>query len=298
MTQLTIEDQSLIFMERIQGRRRGPAKAKTIAAYRSHLDNWILPLLGEKPLAKVENGALKAFVSEIDSRLAPTSVAAVVSLVKQIVASAIDANGNQLYPRVWNNEFIDLPLIKRQDLDAPTIPSRSVTEAIRRAQKLDGCLYGLLAGSGLRIGEALALRFRDLDLTNKIVYVNSTLLPDGTIQPSPKTGAGVRQVDLTTELTRYLVDNIIVKVDNERLFPEPMSTAYDHLKKAGVDTGFHAFRRFRVTHLESQNVPVGIVKYWMGHAAADITERYQKFGNDILARKQWAEKAGLGFQLS
>jgi integrase len=295
---IRITEQAQVFMDQIQTRRREPAKAKTIAAYRSYLDNWVIPHLGQMYIQDAENGTLKAFVALISPRLAATTVTAVVSLVKAIVASAVDSNGNQLYPRTWNNDFMDLPLIKKADLDAPIIGVRALSQAISHTSRMDKALYSLLAGTGLRIGEALALRLPDLDLTNGIVYVKSTLLPGGTIQGSPKTEAGVRQVDLTQQLTQYLVDNLSDKVDNTgRIFPGTMRTAYNRLEAAGIKTGFHSFRRFRVTHLEGQNVPRGLIQFWTGHAAADITDRYVKIGNDILARKQWAEKAGLGFEL-
>ena len=39
------------------------------------------------------------------------------------------------------------------------------------------------------------------------------------------------------------------------------------MEKLGIEKqGFHGFRRFRVTHLESNNVPHALVKYWTGHA--------------------------------
>jgi len=37
-----------------------------------------------------------------------------VNLTKLIVSSAIDDNGDELYPRKWNNDFIDLPVIENQ----------------------------------------------------------------------------------------------------------------------------------------------------------------------------------------
>jgi hypothetical protein len=40
-----------------------------------------------------------------------------------------------------------------------------------------------------------------------------------------------------------------------------------------------------------------LIKFWNGHAAGDITERYTKVGSEIQARKEQAAKAGLGFKL-
>ena len=284
-------------MDQIQSRRREPAKAKTLKAYRSYLDNWVIPYLGKMNLRDVENGTLKAFVAQIHPHLAPTTVTAVVGLVKKIVASAVDPNGNQLYPRTWNNEFIDLPVVRDEDVNAPTIEGNALQQAFSASRPGDKALYALLAGSGLRIGEALALRRSDWDAQAGTFCVKSTLLQDGTIQESPKTEAGFRQVDVTRELNQYLISNLSAKNDNDRIFPVEMRTAYNHLKQNGITTGFHSFRRFRITHLASQNVPSGIISYWAGHSAANITERYQKFENDIAVRKEWCEKAGLGFEL-
>ena len=285
-------------MDQIQTRRREPAKAKTIKAYRSYLDNWVLPYLGKANLKDVENGTLKAFVAQIHPRLAPTTVTAVVGLVKKIVASAVDPNGNQLYPRTWNNEFIDLPVVRDEDVNAPTIGREGLQEAISRAQHFGSYIHGflaLLASSGLRVGEALALQAQDWDRDQAIIRVNSTLV-DGKIQDSPKTEAGYRQVDLDPVLNAYLNKEVIWR--EGRLFPVDERTAYNHLQdRAGLNTGFHAFRRFRRTQLESQNVPQGLSSYWLGHSIPGVAGRYVKFENNLIARKQWAEKAGLGFEL-
>jgi hypothetical protein len=40
-----------------------------------------------------------------------------------------------------------------------------------------------------------------------------------------------------------------------------------------------------------------LMKFWTGHAAADISERYIKMGSEIEVRKAQAERVGLGFQL-
>jgi integrase len=93
---------------------------------------------------------------------------------------------------------------KRRRLKS-TRPSRPWVEpeqlpALLEAAKVDGkaevgrVLLGVLAGAGLRIGEALALRWRHVDL------------PTGTLHiVGSKTAAGVRSVDLTATLREELV---------------------------------------------------------------------------------------------
>jgi integrase len=74
-------------------------------------------------------------------------------------------------------------------------------------------------------------------------------------------------------------------------------TAVNHLKKANIP-GFHSLRRFRVTWLRKAIVPEGLTKYWIGHSSnQNITDRYDKIRFDVVARKQFAVQAGLGFKL-
>jgi len=74
-----------------------------------------------------------------------------------VVASAQDDNGRQLHPREWNHDFIDLPVVKPNEQNTPTLESEQVSEVISKAEGRYKVLYALLAGSGLRIGEALAI---------------------------------------------------------------------------------------------------------------------------------------------
>jgi hypothetical protein len=73
----------------------------------------------------------------------------------------------------------------------------------------------------------------------------------------------------------------------------------------GVKQGFHGFRRFRVTHLQSASVPTALVKYWTGHANASdgevvrstVTDKYVKMAKHTKFRVDVAERIGLGFEL-
>ena len=78
------------------------------------------------------------------------------------------------------------------------------------------------------------------------------------------------------------------------------------LEKLGIERqGFHGFRRFRVTYLESSSVPPALVKYWTGHAKSSdgdgvrqtVTDKYVKMGKDTKFRAEVARRIGLGFEL-
>ena len=76
-----------------------------------------------------------------------------------------------------------------------------------------------------------------------------------------------------------------------------VETLYDQLEALGLDTGFHAFRRFRATHLEASGMPRALTSYYLGHGSSSITDRYIKIGNNLQIRKEWTLRAGIGFNL-
>ena len=95
--------------------------------------------------------------------LAPKTIVNVVTVVKFVVASAVDEEGDQIHPRVWNYEFIQLPLVIKEKQNRPTITETEISALLKNVKERYAVLVALVAGTGLRIGEALALRTEDFD---------------------------------------------------------------------------------------------------------------------------------------
>lgn len=302
---MILRKQAEEYFRQISERKRNPVKPATLSAYRSYIDTWILPELGDLQLAKIENGTVKKLVTKLSQNdLKPATIQGILNVIKQIVKSAVDLNGNYIYPRTWNNDFLDAPIVDPKSQNAPTIDSKHVSEAIRQSPRQYKVLYALLAGTGLRINEALSLTvfprpegsYYDKD---KSMIVIKTALYHGKEQ-TPKTPAGIREIDLDPNLNVYL--STIPQNCQGYMFynnlnkPMRLATAYAEANKRNIP-GFHSFRRFRITHLEKQSVPKGLVDFWAGHTGKDVHDRYVKIGQEIQARKDWAVKAGLGFEL-
>ena len=298
---MKLAEQATIFFERIQTRKRHPVKPATLSAYRNAITKWILPAVGDQDLETFGNGAMKDFIQTLSTKkMAPASVNHIVTIVKLIVSSAVTPEGDPLYPRIWNNDFLDLPDIGPQK--SPMLTQEQLKAALRSEH---GVFYAFLAGTGLRIGEALAARWGDdgvhtcLDPENAVVRVR-TQLWRGKEGP-PKTEAGTREVDLDPRLNA-LLSRATTTVKGEPLFGtdgrflwESSLRTYS-LKPLGIH-GFHAFRRYRITRLRELGTPEDIVRFWVGHAGGSITDRYSKLAENIELRKQWAIRCGLGFSL-
>jgi integrase len=91
--------------------------------------------------------------------------------VKFVVASAVEEEGDQLHPRVWNYEFIQLPLVIKEMQSRPTVTEAEVSGLLNSLKERYAVLVALLAGTGLRIGEALAVRSEDLDPDHRVLHV-------------------------------------------------------------------------------------------------------------------------------
>lgn len=300
-------DQAERFISEITSRKSDPVRSNTLHVYRSLLSVHILPAIGGKDLADVGNKTVKSLVGRLaEAKLSPATITLAVSLVKQIVKSAVDEEGNYLHPVKWNPTFIDAPKVDPNTQNTPISTQEGLSEAISRTNGEVKALVAILGGTGLRIGEALALSTLDNGIDNLYDPEVGTLLiratmVNGKVQPDPKTRAGNRMVDLDPVLNGFLRTHIGVNCtpngySKGKLFHSSERTLRRRIKEQGIE-GFHAMRRFRITHLQGLNTPPALIKFWAGHAAGDITERYTKMGSQIEERKSWSERAGVGFEL-
>jgi hypothetical protein len=79
----------------------------------------------------------------------------VVTVVKFVVASAVDEEGNQIHPRGWNYEFIQLRLVIKENQSCPTVTGAEISGLLNSLKERYAVLVAPVAGTGLRIGEAL-----------------------------------------------------------------------------------------------------------------------------------------------
>ena len=305
---MIFRNQATAYMVAQAARKRLPVSQNTLDSYQSALQAHILPQLGDLPLDTIRNGELKRFTAYLVSEgYSPATIRRDLAVVKQVVKSAVDSEGNELYPRTWNEEFIDAPVVNPAEQKAPLLPLETLLEAISGGSKQEQAFYALLAGSGLRLGEAIALRqgvddgsATFWDRANGRIHVR-TQIQEGR-ETAPKTDAGIRTVDLDPGLNAFLTTTLPATAGlvfrNERQgFLNP-KTLYKDASSRGITLGFHSFRRFRITHLRSvSGLPEDLIKFWVGHGGKSITDRYSKLAQDAQFRQFWCAKAGIGFQL-
>ena len=197
----TFREQAEWFLSHSVNRKRRPAKPATVANWRCCVDKWLNPNIGDLPLASINNGTVKTLVAKMHAaNLSAQTMTTYVNLVKLVVGSAIDDNGEQLFPRKWNNEFIDLPVIENQK--QPTFTAETMSAIVEKTYGQDQVLYALLAGTGLRVGEAFGLEVKHLSADCRTITVEQSCWQKS-IQ-TPKTKSAYRQIDVCTELAKLL----------------------------------------------------------------------------------------------
>ena len=148
----------------VSRRKRKPIKPATRVGYEAAV-NWLKEIIGEKtPLADIKNELAKQLV--IKMRAAnlsdKTIVNYIIHVLQSVIASFVNDEGEQVHTRTWNAHFIGLPVVNPKKQNRPTRTTKEIEKILAAVAGRYRVIYALLAGSGLRIGEALAIRLGPL----------------------------------------------------------------------------------------------------------------------------------------
>ena len=206
-------EQSEIWLEQGQNRKRNPIGKNYVGTIQGALDKWILPVIGGVPLGSVDNLAVKPLVDKMcASRLSARTVNKYVEFVQQIVASLKGSNGESVHKRIWDAETMDLPAVERSEQKRPSLKADPISELIQESNSQEQALYVLLAATGMRVSEALALETRHFINNGRTIIVEQQVEKDAArIVQYLKTDAAKREVDLHPNIAEYLQTYMAVK---------------------------------------------------------------------------------------
>jgi hypothetical protein len=346
---LTVKVAGDSWLQWAQTRRREPIGKSTAESYGHNLKRWIYPNVGDLYLWQLKSMQAKQVVDAMHTAGASSSVVNdVITNMQQVLESVKDADGQPLYNWKLDRDVMDAPKVQQTETKAFT--AEQIEASLQRLQGQYKVLFALLAGTGLRIGEALAIeidgdpeKVTTLSKDCRVLYVQSILDQDGEVLDDPKTQAGIREVDICQPLADMLSDlignrtsgflfctesgspilysNLMKnvfnplmwdrerpimrregkgwkKVGSEKL-PGVIGDKADFQEKENGRTGYgmHSFRRFRETYLHLEGVPERVVDFWTGHGPETMGELYTKIKSETAKRREWCDKAGLGFSL-
>ena len=162
----------------------------------------------------------------------------------------------------------------------------ALLDVLSRGQRKGYPAIALMIETGLRVGEVLALRWQDIQLSRKRINVRNTVVrlankKQSFVQDSVKSESSRRSVPLTPTAICLLEDLFVTKrsewvftnSDGERLSYEALR--YQTRKaciEAGIEyRGEHVFRHTFATNCYHRGIDVKILSRLLGHADVNIT---------------------------
>ena len=266
-------------------------KESTFKTYSWLIDRYIIPYLGDIEISKIRPMDIQKLYNELISKnmLSRENVQKVHSLINNSLKKA------ERWELVKRNvaSLVDRPKAFKSELKVWDV--EEVKSFLATAQDSRYYIAFLLAlTTGMRQGEILALRWKDIDFNNNILAVKQTLSHTGNkIIPGAKTKAGLRSITLPTETVNALVKHKKM-IQYEKKMTEVLYNDYDLIVCTNVGTPcnprnlsrsfysliekskvsrirFHDLRHTHATLLLKQGIHPKIVAERLGHATIRIT---------------------------
>ena len=210
----------------------GGTSASTLARYDQVVRVHIIPTLGRIKLAALTPRDVQAMVSQLRKSVAPASVVKIHGVLRNALA---DAERMDLVPRnvAKSVRSATLSRTERRVL-TPSEASKLLTEL--EGDRLAG-LFVVALSTGLRRGELLGLRWSDVDLSGRTLFVRQALQRiDGQLRfVPPKTHRSARAVPLSqlavaaisSQRAKQAEDRLLVErawVENDLVFASQLGT--------------------------------------------------------------------------
>jgi integrase len=258
-------------------------KPKTLAGYESLLTSRVLPAFGPVPLSKISGPMVRRWVAAMVAEgLSPSRIRQARQLLRASLEVAVADGVLGRNPIEHVKVPADRPREQRF-LDADQV--QRLSEAAEGHEKGAGVLVSFLAVTGLRWGEAVALRRSSVDLMRRRVHVSesATEINGRLVLGVPKTHRS-REVALPRFLAINLEEHCAGMAAGDLVFTSPRggylrsanfrtSVWKPALKTAGIDESLriHDLRSTTASMLISSGANVKVVQRTLGHASAAVT---------------------------
>ena len=260
----------------------------TVNRYRLLVRLQILPAIGDIPAAELRpRHILDLYDSVVAQGRSPRTAAMCRNVIGGSYRYAIRLELTALNPV----EKVPTPRAPRRPTLPPSVAAmRTLLETARTQEHPHFTLLHVLAFTGMRRGEALALRWQNVDLETaylRVVESAVRIAGQGTIIREPKTSGSIRTIDLdplTVDLLAAHRDRVGTQFGSapDLVFPDDdggvlvISTLNRSLKALGKAAGvpgitFHQFRHFHATVALQQKQNVRVVAQRLGHTNVATT---------------------------
>jgi integrase len=259
------------------GEHKRGLKYGTLRDYRYTLNGHLLPAFGERDITAITRKDIERWHAGYDRTRTATKVLVVLGAILRfaqrrelITTNPID--GVERHPVRYSGDY---DIYTREEIDA-------IVRAA--ADDQDAAIYLTAALTGLRRGELMALRWRDIDFAGQAIRVRGNLSYGQIVTPKSGKVRVVPMVDEVAQRLARLADRHRQTGDEDPVFASPLGghldasalrrRFVDATQRAGLRTlPFHSLRHF-FGSIAVNNASLVQVQTWMGHAHIQTTARY------------------------
>jgi len=304
-------------------------KPTTKALMRTMLNTHVKTCrIADMPLAKLRASHLEAWVLELRKRTKTATVGgeqvtvpalspATVQRAFRVLSVVLDGAVRDEHLAVNPARKVPQPKAERGEAHVLSVDevrrilesAREMDEDARGRRSHNFPLFALIAATGMRKGEALALRWSDIDLDGGVIHVRGTLSRVGNrlVVTTPKTRAGKRTLHISDGLVAVLRAHRLAQLedrmraanvweDTGHVFTTGLGTPRDPrgvlrsmeaaARRAGVSgVNVHTLRHSAATAMLDSGVHVKAVSVILGHAGTQVTTDIYAHLTDQTARK-------------
>jgi len=246
--------------------------------YDNMVDTHLMPIFGDTQLRLLSKDRVQSFLT---AKAQGDSSWKTVKHIRTVFGSILEAAVRD--ELLASNPVRRTRLPRRGPVDEKSpIEMETVKELIEKLAEPSRSIAALLARTGLRIGELLALRWQDIDLQQGLLSVNQTVY-EGHFD-EPKTKRSKRRIPLGPQCVEILAalkrteatpSTLVFSARNgsplsrRNLLNRQLKPTAKALRLSGVN--WHWFRHAHATLLDSTGAPIGTTQALLGHSSSEIT---------------------------
>lgn len=272
--------------EMVKDGRRSPG---TVDTYRRQLKNHLLPAMGEVRLGEATTPMVDRVIASIKKKVSASTAKSCRSVISGVMGLAVR------YGAIMANPVREVERIEAKPKREP----RALTMAERvelltklqedekaRRRDLPDLVFFMLA-TGVRIGEALAVVWSQVDFQAGTVQITSTLVRvkgEGLLRKGTKSRAGERTLPLPMSAVAMLQRRFMsgarldqpVFPDVNGSFRDPANTRREFREARGKEAlawiTSHSFRKTAATILDEAALSARLVADQLGHSRPSMTQ--------------------------
>jgi integrase len=263
---------------------------QTAKVYKDHLEGKIVPFLGNLPLSELTVLNIQAFINSLSEQgLSSSTVKKTFEIIRNSLEYAVDFEILEKNPA----KKVKLPKANKKEM---TVWNEEEVNRFFKVAKEDPLfiVFHLALTTGLRQGEVLGLRWKDVDLEKGMLNVRQTLSHDGkTFINGAKTKSSLRTVNLS-QMTAKILKSRKIMIAKEKLSigaayqdfdliactqhgtplnPANVRRTFNRIIKVAdvPKIRFHDLRHTHATLLLSKGVNVKVISERLGHSNIKVT---------------------------